>query len=175
MKILKKILLVLVGIVALALVAAAILPKSYDVKVSKTYNLPQQQLFDYIKMLGNQKEYSEWLKPDPKISIEQMGTDGTKGAKMRWAGNADVGEGMQEILAIDSSKIEVEIIFYAPLASTAQIFYHFKKLGPNSTELTLNFKGDSPFPMNLMSHLIGVPMIKSTTEKNFENIETLIK
>lgn len=70
--------------------------------VSETINKPKQQVYDYVKTLRNQTQYSEWVKADPNLNPEIIGTDGTVGAIQRWDSKndnigEDVGQGEQEI------------------------------------------------------------------------------
>ena len=44
-------------------------------------NKPKQQVFDYVKLIKNQEQYSVWVMKDPNIKIVYTGTDGTVGAR----------------------------------------------------------------------------------------------
>ena len=65
MKILKKILLFIVVIVAIALIAALFISKEMKAEREIVINKPKQQVFDYIKYVKNQDNYSKWNKMDP--------------------------------------------------------------------------------------------------------------
>jgi hypothetical protein len=98
MNILVTILIVIAAVVVLLLIAALLTPKRYTVTVSETINQPQEKIFDYIRILKNQEQYSEWLKADPNLNPVITGTDGTTGAIQKWKSeDKNVGEGEQEI------------------------------------------------------------------------------
>ena len=78
MKILKYIGIALVSIAALLLVIALFIPKQYTVSVTETINKPQQEVFDYVKLVKNQEHYSIWVMSDTS-SLSYTGVDGTVG------------------------------------------------------------------------------------------------
>ena len=84
MKILKKVLLVIVGIVILALVVALFLKKDYAVEREVTINKPEAEVFGFIKYIKNQDQYSVWNNIDPAMKKTYKGTDGTVGFVSAW-------------------------------------------------------------------------------------------
>jgi len=101
MKILKKILLVAVSLIAILLITAIFTKKDYAVEREITINKPKQVVFDYIKYLKNQDYFSKWATMDPNIKKDYRGTDGTVGFVSAWeSDNDDVGKGEQEIKKI---------------------------------------------------------------------------
>ena len=77
MKVLKTIGIVILALIAIPLIVAIFVPKSYTVSVAETINVPKQQVYDYVRILDNQKEYSLWVLEDPKLRPVITGTDGT--------------------------------------------------------------------------------------------------
>jgi uncharacterized membrane-anchored protein YitT (DUF2179 family) len=67
MKILKGLLLTIVGIVILALVIALFVKKDYAVERQVTINKPESEVFDFIKHIKNQDQYSVWNSIDPDL------------------------------------------------------------------------------------------------------------
>ncbi|RZJ55092.1 MAG: hypothetical protein EOO45_30090, partial [Flavobacterium sp.] len=104
MKVLKIIGLTLLGIVAIALLAAAFMRKEYLIEREITINKPKQEVFNYIKMIKNQDNFSKWNKADPAMKKEFSGTDGTVGFIYKWDGNDEVGTGEQEITKISDGE-----------------------------------------------------------------------
>ena len=84
MKALKKILFVLIGIIALILIIAAFAPKEYAVVREVTINKSKAQVFSYIVFLENQDTYSAWSQKDPNMKKEFEGTDGKVGFVSAW-------------------------------------------------------------------------------------------
>lgn len=176
MKILKKILLFLVSLVIIALIAAALMPKSYTVTVSETINKPKAEVYDYVKIFANQKEYSEWIKPDPNLNLVITGTDGTVGSKSYWkSNNSDVGEGSQTITAMSDDEISIDLAFIAPMEGTGKVLNKFESKDSTTTVLTVSTIFDAPFPMNLPSILVGKPMIEKTEKQIMVNIKQILE
>ena len=84
MKIVKKVLIVVVVIVAIPLIIALFVKKEYSIEREITINKPQQEVFSYVKYLKNQDNYSKWVMTDPAMKKDFRGTDGTEGFVYAW-------------------------------------------------------------------------------------------
>ncbi|HQX45124.1 MAG TPA: SRPBCC family protein [Saprospiraceae bacterium] len=176
MNIVKKIVVVIAFIIALPLVAALFVPKQYTVSVSETINKPKKEVYDYLVLLKNQEEYSEWVKADPNLHPTISGIDGTVGAKQSWNSRDDnVGEGEQTITALTEDRIDVDIKFIRPFKSHAKAANIFKALNENQTEVISEFYAKEIYPLNLMSYLFGRGMIKKTEIQNLKNIKQILE
>ena len=101
MKILKTIGITLAVIIGAFLLVALFVKKDYAVKREITISKPNQQVFEYIKYLKNQDNYSKWNMMDPAMTKTYSGTDGTVGFVAAWdSQNENVGKGEQEIKGI---------------------------------------------------------------------------
>jgi hypothetical protein len=80
MKIIKRILFALLGLIAVALIAALFIPKDYAVEREISINQPKDSVFNYVKYLKNQNNFSVWAKTDPDMKKTFSGVDGTVGA-----------------------------------------------------------------------------------------------
>lgn len=172
MKILKYLFFAVLALVALFLIAAAFIPKEYDIVLTETINRPKAEVYDYVKLFEKQKEYSEWIKPDPNLDIKITGTDGTVGATHHWNSQVDdVGEGSQTITAMTPDQIDVDIKFIRPMAGGASVKNKFESIDSSSTKLTMAFHTTAPYPMNLPSYLFGKGMIEKTEKQILANIK----
>ena len=94
MKILKKIVIALAIIIAIPLIIALFIKKDYAVEQEVTINKSKQQVFDYVKFIKNQDNYSVWATMDPNMKKEHKGTDGTVGFIASWdSEKKEVGKG----------------------------------------------------------------------------------
>ncbi|MGJ1324806.1 SRPBCC family protein [Sphingobacterium faecium] len=152
MKILKKIVFVLLSIVVLLLIIALFVKKDYAVKREITINKPNQEVFDYIKYLRNQNNFSKWAMMDPLMKKTYQGTDGTVGFISAWDSKVDsVGKGEQEIVKIEQGKrIDFEIRFIKPFESKDKAYMITDSLSSNMTKVIWGFDGHMNYPMNLM-------------------------
>jgi len=173
MKILKKILLVIASLIGIILLTALFVKSDYAVERQIVINKPKQAVFDYVKMLKNQNNYSKWATMDPNMKKEFKGTDGTVGFVSAWDSNSkDVGKGEQEIKKIDEgNRIDTEIRFIKPFESTSPSYMITESATENSTTVKWGFSGHMPYPMNIM--LLAMDMDKMIGEDFNTGLKTL--
>ena len=145
---LKKILIS----IAIPLVMALFVQKDYSVEREITINKPKQEVFDYVKYLKNQYNYSKWATMDPEIKKPVGGTDGTVGFVSAWESeNGDVGTGEQEIIKItEGERIDFELHFVKPFEATEPAYMTTESISENQTRVKWGFSGHMNYPMNLM-------------------------
>ena len=175
MKILKMLFLGIVGLIALLLIAALIIPKDYTVSVSTTINKPKQVVFDYVKMIKNQEKYSVWVMKDPKVKIVYTGIDGTVGAKSAWVSqDENVGVGSQEIAQISTDRIDTNLHFEKPMKDDGKAAMIIESISENQTKLTNEFYGHADYPMNLMAFVFK-DFIKKDQTQNLANVKKILE
>lgn len=145
------ILYIILGIVALFLIAGLIISKDMNASREIIINKPNGDVFNYIKHLKNQQNYSKWATLDPNMKNEFSGTDGQPGFVNSWTGNKKVGEGAQEIIAIEEGKaLHTELRFVKPFKSVAKSTMTTEAVDANSTKVTWGFESKMNYPMNVM-------------------------
>jgi len=175
MKTLKKILIGLGILIAIPLVVALFLKKEYTVSREITVNKPVATVFDYIKHLKNQKEYSIWVQADPNLKQQFKGTDGTVGFVNSWQGNDKAGEGEQEITAVkENERVDMQIRFKEPFESTMQAAIITQEVTPAHTKVTWTTTGKNPYPTNFMC-LFMDDMLGKDLEANLANLKTILE
>lgn len=152
MKLLKRILVVLLVLVALVLVIALFLPKEYKVERTVLIDRPKQEVFDYLVLLKNQDNFSKWAKMDPDMKKYYRGTDGKVGFVSGWKSDKeDVGAGEQEIKGIvENEQIDYEIRFKEPYESKADAHMTTERFSDSKTRVKWSFEGKMPWPWNFM-------------------------
>jgi len=152
MKLIKILLIGFLLAVALLLLAALVLPSSYQVERSVSINQPKDQLFSYLVLLKNQDNFSVWVALDPNVKKTYRGEDGTVGFVSAWQSEKqEVGAGEQQITAIKAGeRIEYELRFLQPFASVAQAYMQLEAAQADQTTVTWGFQGHMPYPMNLL-------------------------
>ena len=167
MKLLKRVLIALIIILATALIAALFIPKDYVVEREIVINQPKNLVFDYLKHLRNQETYSVWYKMDKNMIKTYEGVDANVGFVSSWKSeNENVGEGSQEITKIvDGERIEFKLLFKEPMESENQIYIITTALSTGKTKVKWGFKGSFPYPMNLFKLFID---IDGAVGKDFE-------
>ncbi len=163
---------ILIGLVVLVLILAMIAPKTYEVSRSTSISRPVSEVFEHLRFLKNQDEWSPWNKKDPNMKKEFSGTDGEIGAISSWVGNKDVGEGEQEILGITENKeIKSQLRFFKPWKSQSDAYLRVAEEDGGSTKVTWGFTGENKFPISIM--MLFMNMDKSVGKDFEEGLSSL--
>lgn len=178
MKVLKKILLVLVIILAIPFITALFIEKDYAVEREIVIDQPKEVVFNYVKYLKNQDYYSKWATMDPNMKKTYRGTDGQVGFVSAWESeNPDVGKGEQEIVNIkEGERIDFELRFFEPFESTEPAYMTTQSLGDQKTKVTWGFNGHMDYPMNLMLAFMDFEeMIGNDLETGLQNLKKVLE
>ncbi|HUR66703.1 MAG TPA: SRPBCC family protein [Chitinophagaceae bacterium] len=153
MNILLTIGIVIVGIIVLLLIIALFVKKDCTIIREISINKPKQEVFNYIKYVKNQDNYSKWNMQDPQMKKEYVGNDGAVGFIYKWDSNdKHVGKGEQTINAItEGQKIDMGLLFIKPFAGIADASMTTENVSGNQTRVKWSFTSHMKYPMNLMS------------------------
>lgn len=144
------VLYIILGIIAFVLIAGLLIPKGMTATREIIINKPESEVFNYIKYLKNQQNYSKWATLDPNMKNEFSGTDGMPGFINSWEGNKKVGKGAQEIIAVNPGRLDTELRFEKPFKSVAKSFMTTEASGEQATKVKWGFVGAMNYPMNAM-------------------------
>lgn len=178
MKIIKKILIAVVIIIAIPLIVALFTKKEYAVEREVIINKPKQEVFDYIKFVKNQDNYSVWAKMDPAMKKEYTGTDGTVGFISAWDSQIkDVGKGEQEIIKIsDGERLDFELRFKVPFEATDNAYMTTETIAENQTKVKWGFEGKMNYPMNFMLLFMDMEkMLGTDLEIGLTNLKQVLE
>ena len=173
MKILKRLLLGIAALIAVVLITALFVKKSYSLTKEVTINLPVQEVFDYIRMNKHQPDFNAWSKLDPATKNEFRGTDGEVGSVWTWNSEPN-GQGEQTITAITPNKeIDYKIHFITPMDGEAINIVKFEAIDENHTKVINDFSSSMPYPFNFMCLFMSMDeMIGSKMQEGLNNIKT---
>lgn len=178
MNALKIIGVAVAGIIVLLLVVAIFVNGKYAVEREVTINKSKQQVFDYVKYLKNQNQFSVWAKIDPEMKTEFRGEDGTVGFVSAWdSQNKKAGKGEQKILKIDEgNRIDYELHFIKPMESIDYAFMEFKAVNDSATTVKWNFHGEMKYPMRLMLLVMNMEkMLAPDLQNGLINLKTILE
>ncbi|WCT12677.1 SRPBCC family protein [Mucilaginibacter jinjuensis] len=165
-------------VVAVFLLLAAVTKSEYTVTRSVVIDQPKQVVFDYIKYLKNQDNYSVWVMMDPGMKKEYTGTDGTVGFKSSWnSDNKKVGQGEQTITGINEGEmLNSEIHFIKPFEGLAKASMITDALPLNKTKVTWTFTSKMAYPMNIMLLFMNMDkMIGGDLETGLVNLKNVLE
>ncbi|KXK17800.1 MAG: polyketide cyclase/dehydrase and lipid transport [Candidatus Parvibacillus calidus] len=178
MKNLKKIFAVIAIIIAIPLVVALFVKKDYVVEREIIINKPKAEVFEYIKFLRNQDNYSKWNMMDPDMKKTYKGTDGTIGFISAWESKMEnVGAGEQEIVnMIDGERIDMKLRFKVPFESQNDAYMITEDMSNNQTKVKWGFKGAFPYPFNLMGLFMDMEKaVGGDLEVGLQNLKNLLE
>jgi hypothetical protein len=175
------ILSILAGIavlVILILIIAAFTKKSYSVLSEITIIQPKQLVFEYLKQLRNQDNFSKWALMDPNMKKEFRGVDGKVGFISAWESEKkNVGKGEQEIIKItEGEQIDFEIRFIKPFPGVAKAFLSTQSLSEKETRVKWGFSSKMKYPMNFMLLFMNMDkMIGNDLSTGLSNLKSILE
>lgn len=178
MKIIKNVILTIVGIIVLILLIGLFVNGKYDVEREVTINKPTQEVFAYIKLLKNQDNFSVWAAMDPNMKKEFKGEDGTVGFISAWeSNNEQVGKGEQEILKIDEgNRIDFELRFFEPFEAKDHAYMTTESVTDSTTLVKWGFNGEMPYPSNLMLLAMDMEeMLAPSLQDGLNNLKEILE
>lgn len=141
---------ILIGIVLILILLGLIAPKNYEVSRSIVIDRDVKEVFQYLKFVKNQDNWSPWKKKDPNMVQSFIGTDGEVGFVAKWKGNKKVGEGEQEIISIiENESIDTQLRFFKPWKSESIGHFVVNTVEDTQTLVTWGFSGTNKFPMSI--------------------------
>ncbi len=178
MKIIKLVLTGVVSLTVLILIVAIFTKKEYSAIREVIINKPKSEVFEYVKLLKNQENFSVWANKDPEMKKDYRGTDGTVGFVSAWDSEMkDVGKGEQEITKIiEGDRIDYELRFMEPYASTDHAFITFEAVSETQTKVKWGFSGKMKYPMNLFLLTMDMEgMIGKDFQEGLNNLKVVLE
>lgn len=147
---LKRIVFLLFSTIIILLIIGLVLPTEFQIERKIEISADKDSVFNYIKYLKNQNEFSVWSRMDPEMKISYKGTDGKPDFVYSWKSkNEEVGIGSQTITKITPGKrIDTHLKFLVPFENEDDAFMEVKKLTPKKTQVTWGLNGKMPYPLN---------------------------
>lgn len=171
--------MIIILVLAFGIVVLGIfLKKEYQIIREITIDMPMQKVFDYIKFLKNQNEYSYYNIKDPETIKLYSGTDGEVGFTYLWKSKINsIGSGTQTISKItEGREIVCDIQFTKPLPLKSVATISLTEISDSKTKVTWTFGSLYKFPLNIVIYfadlekLIGTDIASSlvTLKQNLE-------
>lgn len=170
---------IILSIVSIILFIVFVVPlfvrKDYSFSREITINKPVKDVFEYVKYLRNQEQYSKWVMTDPDMKKLLKGTDGSVGFIYGWDGNSKAGEGQQEIKGItENQKVDIEIRFVRPFKGVAYTPISTIPVSENQTTVNWGMQGTQKYPMNLMN-LFNESLLGKDLEASLSNLKNILE
>lgn len=175
-KLLKRAVLAILGLLALLLIVAAVLPRTFVLEREVVIDRPRDEVFSYVRLMENQKHYSVWAQLDPQVETQIQGIDGQVGAIYSWKSqNQNVGTGEQEIKAIrEGEQIDYELRMKEPFASTDPLKSTLEAVSDKQTKLRSTFSGTLRYPSNLLCSIVCAK-VGDDMQRTLQQLKTAIE
>jgi hypothetical protein len=176
MKLLKKILIGLGILIAIPLIAALFMEKDFAITRNIVIHQPKQVVFDYLKLIKNQENFSTWTMMDPKMKMSYTGTDGMPGATAIWESET-MGNGEQEIKSLrEGERIDTEIRFKGMFPSISPAYFTTEAIDSTQTKVTWAMQGSMHYPMNFLTLFMSMEdMIGKEYQTSLENLKKVLE
>ncbi len=166
------------ALVILLLIIALFTKKSYVIERDVVINQPVQTVFDYIKFIKNQDNYSVWNRIDPAMKKTYTGTDGTVGFTYAWdSANKKAGKGEQQITSIQpNEKLGMAIHFIKPFEGLADVHMTTTALSATQTKVQWGLASKMNYPMNIMLLLMNIEnMLGKDLATGLNNLKDILE
>jgi hypothetical protein len=168
---LKKIVLVLIAVVAVILGYAATKPDTFSVQRSITINAPPEKIAPLLDDFHQWGAWSPWEKLDPAMKRTHSGAARGKGAVYAWEGNSQAGAGRMEVLDASAAHVGIQLDFLKPFASHNTAEFKLEPNG-NSTKVTWIMNGPNLYIGKVMSVFMSMDkMIGKDFEAGLANLK----
>lgn len=141
----KKILLVLVAVIAIVLVAASFQSDDLNVTRSATISAAPEAVFKVVNDFRQWDAWSPWSGLDRAMTKRLEGPPEGVGAVYKWSGNNEVGEGSTTLVeSKPNEKVGMKLEFIRPFAGSSDVQFTFVPEGAG-TKVTWSMQSKKPF------------------------------
>jgi uncharacterized protein YndB with AHSA1/START domain len=157
---LKKILFLVIAVIAAFAAYVAVKPADYNVARSEVINAPPEAVYAHVANLKKWDAWSPWAKRDPNQKITFEGPETGQGAISKWDGNEEVGKGEMKIVsATPPQKLRMTLTFEKPFESRANVAFTFEPMqNGEQTKATWRMTGKHDFVPRAICTLMMVDM-----------------
>lgn len=157
--------MIIIVLIALAvIILGAYLKNEYQIVREIIIHKPKHEVFNYVKYLKNQNEYSYYNRKDPETIKSYTGTDGEVGFTYIWSSKINsIGSGKQTISKIvEGEEICCIIEFSKPLPLKSFASIALTEINENETKVTWTFSSIYKFPLNIIIYFVDLEKLIGT-------------
>lgn len=170
MKIVRKIIFAVIGIVVLLLIVAAFLPSQYRVERSIEINRPDSLV--YVKALNfhERRSWDPWIELDPEAQFTVNGPEGQPGWEWSWEGSK-TGKGSLTLLKAEANRlIHSRVVFIKPQGGESDVFMRFTPTA-SGTMVDWSFEGKADYPFGRYLGMMMDKFVGADFERGLANLK----
>ncbi|HLJ10196.1 MAG TPA: SRPBCC family protein [Planctomycetaceae bacterium] len=176
LKIVAKVLLCLVVLVAGFAAFVAAQPADFRVTRSAAMSAPPSRIFAQVNDFHNWEAWSPWAKLDPAAKNTFEGPSAGPGAIFKWSGNDEVGEGSMTLIdSRPSDLITIKLQFVRPFEDTQTSEFTFVPDG-DQTIVTWSIFGEKNFVSKAVCLFMNMDkMLGGEFEKGLAKLKSVVE
>lgn len=175
MKIVKKILIGLVVIVAGIFIIAATRPNTYTVERTMKINTPPDKIFPYLISFKKGLEWSAWDRQGEEVKRTFTGPESGMGATYEFEGKKSGHGKLSYKSIVPNEEVKIDLTFYKPMQGSNDVTYSLKKDG-DTTLMKYHMTGPAPIIARII--WLFADMDKYMGDKfneSMQNLKTLVE
>jgi Polyketide cyclase / dehydrase and lipid transport len=175
MKILSKIGILLILLIAVYCIMATLGPTESKLSRSIVIHAPPATVYKHLADYHLMLKWSPWADKDPNCKYEYYGQNGAIGAGYKWVGNDMVGEGSMTTTAIEPNhSMMSHLVFIKPMSSEADAGFKLIEATGGDTQVTWDFSSQNAWlfrPMLLVMNM--EKMLAPDYEKGLNSLKSI--
>lgn len=175
MKIVKRILIALVVIIAGIFIGAAFRPNTYTVERSMKINASPEKIFPHLISWKKGLEWSAWDKQEEEVKRTFTGPESGMGAVYEFEGKKSGHGKLSYKSIVPNEEVKIDLTFYKPMQGSNDLTYSLKKDG-EATVMKYHMTG--PAPMIARIIWLFADMDKYMGDKfnqSMQNLKTIVE
>lgn len=170
MKVLKRISIIVIAIIALFLIVAVFLPSEYIVTRGIEINKPVDQVYGYVADFNNFQAWNPWTPLEPGHTFVVLGDSAKVGQKYSWDGKI-IGSGEMVFTEFKQNQsIKSDIAFLSPQQGKGVVEWNFEE-APNITKVSWSLIGEAGYPIGRYFGLMMDGMLGPSFEDGMQNLK----
>lgn len=174
MALLRKIILIVGGLLVILALIGFMLPSHYAVERSIVIDAPPSDVYPNVVDLREWQQWGVWFKRDPDMQISYSGPDRAIGMRSTWLSETE-GSGEMEITQLEHNKKVVYRLYFPDydMGSTGQFELEGLEQGTRVTWRDEGHVGNNPvdrYFVLMMDELLGPDF-----EMGLENLKTVVE
>ncbi|MBB5019672.1 uncharacterized protein YndB with AHSA1/START domain [Chitinivorax tropicus] len=172
MALLKKMLLILIGLIVLILLGGLLIPSQYHVKRSVEIHASAERIFPLVNAPKEWKRWTIWNQRDPAMSIRYTGPEQGAGASWSWVSRTE-GNGQMTFTASEPPKKLTYSLSFPDFGSSST---GTLTLTPNGDTTTVTWTNDGDIGNNPLMRYFALAMDKLVGpdfEQGLQNLKKL--
>ncbi|MBP7280397.1 MAG: SRPBCC family protein [Leptospiraceae bacterium] len=168
----KKIVFVLIGLVALTLLVPAFMKPEFRIERSIEIAKPAEVVFSHISDFAKWKDWSYWAISDPEQKLTITGNPGEVGHKMEWDGKIN-GKGNQTVISVTANKSIASKLAFTEPNSMESVATLTLESTPTGTKVIWSNEGKLDYPVGRLFGPFLDGMVGPDFEKGLMNLKKL--